>query len=108
MDAVCCANATALRGGSRALRALCRRFPGAYYATALISSPRLSPLAGCWQALHELHEENTWIGVSELGGNSFLLKLIAADSLSLRRALIFARGAIYESLGRTAPGLRRT
>jgi urease accessory protein len=97
-----------LAPGSRTLAALTRRFPSAYYASAFLCAPALTPLSACWPALHAQQDERTWIGVSALGGQAFVLKMVAADSLALRRALIFARETVYESLGRQTPGLRRT
>jgi urease accessory protein len=94
--------------GRGTLEALCRRFPTAYYASAILCAPALTALSDCWQVLHEQQDGNTWIGVSELGSHAFVLKLVAADSLALRRALIFARETIYGALGRKVPGLRRT
>ena len=93
--------------GGRMLEALRRRFPSAYYAGAILSAPALHPHSACWQALHEQQDGNTWIGTSSLGGNSFVLKIIASDSLTLRRALVAARETVYSALGRKVPGLRR-
>ena len=97
-----------LAPGSRTLAALTRRFPTAYYASGILCAPALTPLSACWQILHEQQDARTWIGVSALGSNAFVLKLVAADSLALRRVLHFARETIYGSLGRPAPALRRT
>ena len=97
-----------LTPGSRPLAALTRRFPGAYYASAVICAPALTPLSACWQILHEQQDERTWIGVSALGGAAFVLKIVAGDSLALRRVMLCVRQTIYASLGRQAPGLRRT
>ena len=93
--------------GSPVLEALSRTFPCAYYASAILSAPALNVLSPCWQALHDRQDERTWIGVSALGGNAFVLKMVAADSLALRSAWTFARETIYAALGREIPGLRR-
>lgn len=100
-----------LEPGSRALEALRRRFGQAYYACGIMVSPDLAPDAACWQRLHDLHDDRAWIGVSMLGApgdQAYVLKVVAADSLALRRVWDVARAAIYASLGRQMPGLRRT
>jgi urease accessory protein len=98
-----------LAPGERALEALRRRFPFAYYASAFLVSPALDARSACWEAIHARHDDReVWIGVSALpGGGAFALKIIAADSLILRRTLRAAREAVHSALGRTPPGLRR-
>jgi urease accessory protein len=98
---------THLWPGNPGLEALIRRFPTAYYASALLISPGLAPAAACWQKLHEQQDDQTWLGVSAFAKNAFVLKMIAQDSLSLRRALVSARQTIYQELGRKVPDLRR-
>lgn len=97
-----------LTPGGPAVTALRRRFPSAYYASAYLSAPALTALSPCWQTLHDRQDDRTWLGVSALGPSTFVLKIVAADSLALRRALVFARETIHQALGRPAPGLRRT
>ena len=97
-----------LTPGNPGLPALTRRFKTAYYASALLSSPALTPHAACWQKLHEQQDDKIWLGVSALAGNAFVLKIVAQDSLALRRALTSARETIYQELNRLVPDLRRT
>jgi urease accessory protein len=94
--------------GSPVLRALTRRFPGAYYAGAVLCSPGLDAAAACWPAMHEQQNDETWIGVSALQDGVFVLRMVAGSSLALRRGLHLARETIHHALGRQAPGLRRT
>jgi urease accessory protein len=90
------------------LDALQRRFPCAYYASAFLVAPGLASQSSCWEALHGQQNDQTWVGVSALGkAEAFALKIIAADSLALRRTLRFAREAVHRELGRRPPGLRR-
>jgi urease accessory protein len=97
-----------LSPGSPSLNALTRRFPTAYYASAILCAAALTPLSACWQRLHDLQDDKTWIGVSMLGTGAFVVRMLAQDSIALRRALVFARTAIYEAFGRQVPELRRT
>jgi urease accessory protein len=97
-----------LAPGSPVLEALTRRFPGAYYASAVLCSPGLTAAATCWRALHDQQNDETWIGVSALEDGVFVLRMVAADSLALRRTLNMVRDTVYRALGREVPGLRRT
>jgi urease accessory protein len=97
-----------LAPGSPALQALTRRFPGAYYAGAVFCSPGLTAAAACWRALHDRQDDERWIGVSALEDGLFALRMVAADSLALRRGLTLVRETVYHAIGRKVPGLRRT
>lgn len=92
---------------ARSLQAWRRRFPSGYYASAWLVSPALTAGSGCWEALSAMHGSDAWSGVSALGKNAFAWKLLAADSLALRRTMTAARRAIYDALDRLAPSLRR-
>ena len=89
------------------LDGLRRRFPSAYYAGAFLVAPMFAARSTAWDALHGLHGENVWLGISALAEGAWALKIVAADSLVFRRTLHAARGAIYAALGRRPPGLRR-
>ncbi len=87
------------------LTALRRQFPAAYYGSALIVSGAAEP---CWQEIHDLHRADCWVGVSALAApGAFALKVVAADSLGLRRTLHETRGILYRALGRPLVDLRR-
>ncbi|MBV9128452.1 MAG: urease accessory protein UreD [Verrucomicrobia bacterium] len=83
------------------LGALRRQFPTAYYASVLVVSPALAALA----TLAGFDE--AWIGVSKLAEGAFALKMLAPDSLTLRRQLAHWRVEIHRQLGRACPSLRR-
>lgn len=94
-----------LAPGDRSLAALRRRFPRAYYGSALIVS---AAGAAGWPEMHDLHAPERWIGVSALGApGAFALKVVAADSLHLRRTLHEIRRILYGALGRPLVDLRR-
>ena len=96
-----------LQPGGVALEALRRRFPEAYYGSALLVSPALESRSACWEVLRALQSDLLWSGVSLLATGAFVWKMVAADSLILRRALRVGRQTIYETLGRPVPLLRR-
>jgi urease accessory protein len=89
------------------LAPLRQHFPTGYYASIFIVAARLSSTAECWTRIHELHDESAWIGVSSLGAGSFIVKLLARDSLALRKKLSCIRGLIYTAFGRELPSIRR-
>jgi urease accessory protein len=90
--------------GVQALRA---QFASGYYASCFVVTPRLEKDA-CWQRIHDLHTAEAWIGVSELGRGGWVVKVLAADSIHLRRVLAAVRAEIYGALGHRPPALRRT
>ena len=92
---------------SAAISALRAQFPTAYYASCFVITPRLTPEAPCWAAIHALHEAEAWVGCSPLRRGGFVGKIVAAGSVLLRRKLAALRGELHAALGRTAPSLRR-
>ena len=96
-----------LRPDADAVTALRQQFPQAYFANSLLVSPQFGKHSACWDALRALHCADGWSGVSTLGEGVYAWKLVASDSLWLRHALQAGRRAIYETLGRPLPSLRR-
>ena len=93
---------------SFSVRAMQARFPTAYYASCFVVSPALSEGSPCWAEIHALHEPEAWIGCSRLAHKGgWTIKLLAANSILLRRKLGRIRSLIYSALGRREPGLRR-
>ncbi|MGV3532367.1 MAG: urease accessory protein UreD [Chthoniobacteraceae bacterium] len=90
-----------------AVRALQAQFPSAYYLSLYVFSPALTPQSPCWSALNDLHETDAWIGTSALGHGGFVVKVVAAGSILLRRKASDIRTVLYAALGRPAPDLRR-
>ena len=84
------------RNGS--LAPMLASFPTGYCATVFVASPRLSHSGEYWRRLHDLHHTDAWVGVSALGHGAFVVKMIAADSLELRRSLAAIRAELYSAL----------
>jgi urease accessory protein len=96
-----------LASTSPAVAAMRARFPTAYYASAWLFSPRLDKESPCWGEIAALHGETAWLGFSPLCEGGWAVKLLAADSLVLRKTLTALRGAVYGALGTETPSLRR-
>src|SRR5262245_33654922 len=53
-----------LTPGSPALAALRARFTEAYYASSFVISPKLQAGDPCWRRIHDLHDDDAWVGCS--------------------------------------------
>jgi len=93
---------------SESVGALRAQFATGYYASCFVVSPQLVPGSPCWQAIHELHEADAWVGCSPLRRGGWVVKLVASGSVLLRRKLGAIRRELYAALGRREPSLRRT
>lgn len=97
-----------LAPGENSLAGLRRQFATAYYGTALIVSDAWTP-----PGLDALPQDaQCWVGLSRLGGaqphaHAHALKIVAGDSLHLRRAMHAARKFLHAAIGRPMAGLRR-
>ncbi|MEO7932586.1 MAG: urease accessory protein UreD [Chthoniobacterales bacterium] len=90
------------------LTALRHVFPHAYYGTVYLVTP--TPLVGGDGALDDLlslQSDSLWIGLSPLQPGAWAIKLLAADSPTLRRAIQQVRQAIYRALGEVEVPLRK-
>jgi urease accessory protein len=92
---------------SATLDAMRRRFPEAYYASCLVVSPKLTADAACWRAIHDLHEETAWVGVSALVRGGWAVRVLAEGSVALRKKISAVRREIYAALEEREPALRR-
>jgi urease accessory protein len=90
-----------------ALTALQQRFPAAYYVSIFLVSPFFIEQTAKELLTLESDHANLWSGVSMVAPGLFIVRMIAADSLVLRRSLRRCRMTIYHILGRQAPDLRR-
>ncbi len=89
------------------LEALQAAFPQAYQASLFLVSERISDHAPCWKLLRQLQGEHVWLGFSRLSQAGWTIKLLARDSLALRRALAAIRAALYASAGWPDSALRK-
>ncbi len=96
-----------LTPASPTLAALRARFPEAYYASCLVVSPDLTENSPCWAAIHALHEDAAWVGVSALAHGGWAVRVVAEGSVVLRKKIAAVRREIYAALGEREPGLRR-
>jgi urease accessory protein len=95
-----------LESQSQSLRPLRRRFPNAYYASAFIVSP--SPAGEAFQReIDALNDACVVAGASHPAENVCAIKIIAANSLSLRAAITKMRTLAYARLGGPEPILRK-
>jgi urease accessory protein len=93
---------------SESIRALRGQFATGYYASCFVLSPLLHADLPCWRAIHELHGADCWIGCGPLRRGGWVIKVVAAGSVVLRRKLAAIRHELYAALGRRQPSLRRT
>ncbi len=88
-----------------ALRAV---FPMAYYASVVCVS---AGLAGCDSVLRAMAagavDDKSWLGISRLAEGAWVVKILAADSPTLRAKIAHARTSFQAALGIAHPNLRR-
>jgi urease accessory protein len=90
------------------VRAWRTQFAAGYYASCFVVTRRLAPDSACWQRIHGLHESDVWIGCGALRGEgTWVIKVLAASSILLRRKLAAIRTELYATLGEREPSLRR-
>lgn len=90
------------------VRAWRAQFATGYYASCFVVTPRLHRDSDCWQRIHDLHDSDGWIGCGPLRGEgAWIVKLLAKNSIVLRRKLAAIRTTLHEALGQRAPSLRR-
>jgi urease accessory protein len=97
-----------IRPEEESVRAMQRVFRDAYYASGFVVSPKLTDKHSCWRCLHDLHTRDAWIGCGRLAAGGWVIKILAAGSIELRRTLLAVRTEIYAALGYAMPSVRRT
>jgi urease accessory protein len=88
--------------------ALTRHFRHGYYASIVVVSaePAIDQLDTA--AIHALHSSaSQWIGVTRLSLSAAAVKIVAADSPTLRDTVLQVRSTLQRWLGIEAPQLRR-
>lgn len=95
-----------LHASSEGLQSMRRRFPRAYYASSLVVSP-----AKNWEILQkrveELNGATVIAGASQPADNVYAIKMVAADSMSLRLAISKVRTMVYSHWQSPEPILRK-
>jgi urease accessory protein len=86
----------------RALAALAGSGPVACFANAVLVAPASETDAVWRKAVEALHSEGLWVGVSPLRHGGWSLKLVASDSVKLRRGLRALRRALAAAFPRLA------
>ncbi len=92
---------------SETVRAMRRRFAAPYYASCFAIAPGLTRELPCWAVLHGLHSDEVWIGCGALRSAGWVVKIVTAGSVALRRTLAVVREQLHGALGRTSPSVRR-
>lgn len=95
-----------LQPGAPSVEALRGSFEHAYYASVYVVA-ELSETDDCWRAIHDLHCADVWVGVSRLRHGGWVVKILAAESIPLRRAMAQIRRSLYAALRHATPDLRR-
>jgi urease accessory protein len=95
-----------LTSHSKGVQALRRDFPSAYYASALIVS-QLPADESFQRAVSSLSTSHVLAGASRPAENVYAIKLVAADSISLRAAVAGIRALGYSYLRWREPFLRK-
>jgi len=97
-----------LEPGTPSLEAVRAQFPTAYYASVLVVSKKIPVNLKSLRALNDMQSEDIWVGQSLLRHpHGWSLRILAQNAPALRNTIEAARIAVYETLGRKAPGLRR-
>jgi urease accessory protein len=91
--------------GGNALDALRARFPSAYYASLVCIAPNIASPADSLRGLHD--PATAWVGCSSLPAGGWIVKIVAADSVTLRDRLARARRILYDAAGMPMPSIRR-
>jgi urease accessory protein len=97
-----------LQPGTPSVEALRGMFEHAYYASVYVIAETLSETHECWRAIHDLHSERAWVGMSRLRGGGWVIKVLASESIALRGVMARIRTLVYAALGQAMPDLRRT
>jgi urease accessory protein len=89
------------------LRALSACFPQAYHATCFVVNEHLDGRSPCWKQILDLQGTDIGIGCSQLVHGGSVVKILARDSICLRKCIAQVRGFLYASAGWRLPATRR-
>ena len=95
-----------LTTSSEGLQSMRKRFPRAYYASSLVVSPS-TDLKFLQMGVERLNGAAVMAGASQPTENVTAIKVVAADSMSLRAAVFKVRALVYSNWGGPEPILRK-
>lgn len=90
-----------LRRDDDSLNALKHPFANGYAASCYLVTDRIASDHACWGAVRGLQSDDVWIGVSRLTQGGWMIKLLARDSVALRKSL----KSLRQILSEVFPGL---
>lgn len=97
-----------LRPPDAATAALRHAFPTAYYTSIVCISDALRDDSLCWPAIRALHDPvRLWLGTTRLASGAFAIKLVAAESPTVRAAGAAIRSELQRATGGESPSVRR-
>src|SRR5580700_2193661 len=79
----------------------------AWFATAVIISPRLAPDDPVWERVRVLHGGGRWLGVTRLRRGGWIVRAVAPGGQALRDTLAELRGILAEKLPPLQSDLRK-
>lgn len=78
-----------------------------YSASCFAFGECFGPEADCWRVIAAAHGEAAWIGCTAAAAGGGVVKILARDSIALRRTIAGVREALHAALGRRPASLRR-
>jgi urease accessory protein len=88
-----------LSQNNKSLRGLKMFSPHAYFATFFLITSGLNRDSSCWNEIDALQAPGVWIGSSALIAGGRVVKILAQDSVELRRVIAQVRHSCYCSAG---------
>jgi urease accessory protein len=83
------------------------RFPHAYQANFFAFGKTLTGHSSCWNELLALQNDDVLVGSSPLTRDGWIVKVLARDSLVLRRVMEKIRESLHRAMGAPCIGLRK-
>lgn len=87
-----------LRPDDDSLASLKKPFSDAYYASGFLISNRLNDKSGVWDQVRSLNSDRVLLGVSRLIIGGWSIKVLAKDSVNLRRTIQRLRATLSETV----------
>lgn len=82
-------------------------FPEPFYACFYLCSPKVEDDLPGREFLHDLGNDSLLIGTTRLHRSGWMIKLLAANAITLRKAMEIVRSKLYLALDRVEPSFRR-